>query len=101
LPAALEQIEQANLALGPVELVILLDRHPRHPSTLGGQRITGTGKGLLLYEHLLPRILPILLRHDPRCLHRDISFLLLLVALFARCHITSPLLFETDRDCSF
>src|SRR5215813_10227409 len=40
LPAALEQVEQANLTLGPVELVLLLHRHPRHPSTLGGQRIT-------------------------------------------------------------
>src|SRR5258708_38266060 len=55
LPAALEQIEQANLALGPVELVLLVYRHPRHPSTLGGQRITGAGQGLLLHQELLPR----------------------------------------------
>src|SRR6266576_3508565 len=39
LTAALEQIEQAYLALGSVELVLLLHRHPRHSSTLGGQRV--------------------------------------------------------------
>src|SRR3989454_6553565 len=64
LKAALEQVEQANLTLGPVELVLLLHRHPRHPSTLGGQRITGAGQGLLLHEELLARSLPLLLRHD-------------------------------------
>src|ERR1035441_3324963 len=41
LPAALEQIEQANLALGPQELVLLFYRHPRHPSTLGNQDVAG------------------------------------------------------------
>src|SRR6266446_10223012 len=46
LPAALEQVEQANLTLGPVELVLFLHCRPRHPSTLGGQRITGAGQGL-------------------------------------------------------
>jgi hypothetical protein len=29
LPATLEQVEQANLALGPFESVRLLDGHPR------------------------------------------------------------------------
>src|SRR5215475_1722737 len=81
LPAALEQVEQANLTLGPVELVLLLHRHPRHPSTLGGQRITRAGKGLLLHEELLVRSLPLLLRHDRGCLHRDMPFRVLLVSL--------------------
>src|SRR5438128_5598772 len=81
LPAALEQVEQANLTLGPVELVLLLHRHPRHPSTLGGQRITGAGQGLLLHEELLPRSLPLLLRHDRRCAHREMPFPVFLVSL--------------------
>src|SRR5271167_3595995 len=87
LTAALEQIEQAYLALGSVELVLLLHRHPRHPSTLGGQRITGAGEGLLLYEELLARSLPLLLRHDRGGLHRDIPFRLLIVSLFACRHL--------------
>src|SRR6266436_5749792 len=40
LPATLEQVEQAYLPVRPVELVVLLHRHPRHPSAFGGQRIT-------------------------------------------------------------
>src|SRR5262249_17802566 len=97
LPAALEQVEQANLTLGPVELVLLLHRHPRHPSTLGGQRITGAGQGLLLHEELLPRSLPLLLRHDRGCLYRDMPFRVLRVSLFACCHIISPLFSETEH----
>ena len=100
LTAALEQVEQANLALGPVELVLLLHRHPRHPSTLGSQRITGAGQGLLLHEELLARSLPLLLRHDRGCLHREMPFRVLLVSLFACCHLISPLFSETDRDDS-
>src|SRR6267154_75936 len=88
LTAALEQIEQAYLALGSVELVLLLHRHPRHPSTLGGQRVTGAGQGLLLHEELLARNLPLLLRHDRRCFH---SAFLVLHFLLACCHIISPL----------
>ena len=61
LLAALEQIEQAELALGPAELVSLLHRHPRHASALGRQGITGAGEGLLLHKKLLPRGLPLLL----------------------------------------
>src|SRR5437867_12087900 len=91
LPAALEQVEQANLTPGPVELVLLLHRHPRHPSTLGSQRITGAGQGLLLHEELLARSLPLLLRHDRGCLHREMTFRVLLLSLFACCHLISPL----------
>src|SRR6478672_11752679 len=98
LPAALEQVEQANLTLGPVELVLLLDRHPRHPSTLGGQRITGAGQVLLLDNELLPRSLPLLFRHDWWCLHRNVLFRVLVVSLIACCHLISPLSSETDRN---
>src|SRR6202047_3824818 len=64
LRPAFEQIEQAYLALGSVEFVLLLYQHPRHSSTFRGQRITGASQGLLLHEELLPRSLPLLLRHD-------------------------------------
>src|SRR5262249_24144668 len=104
LSAALEQVEQANLTLGPVELVFLLHRHPRHPSTLGGQRITGAGEGLLLHQELLLRSLPLLLRHDRGCLHRDMPFecslsLSLLVAIsFLLCFLKQT---ETTRSEKF
>src|SRR5215471_17233537 len=101
LPAVLKQVEQANLALGPVKLVLSFHRHPRHPATLGSQRITGAGKGLLLYEELLPRSFPLLLRHDRRCLHRAIPFRVLLVFLLACCHISSPLFPKQTRGYSF
>src|SRR5438270_9195861 len=100
LPAAFEQVEQANFAVGPVEFVLLLHQRPRHPSTLGGQRITGAGEGLLLREELLPRSLPLLLRQNRGCLHRDMPFRVLFVSLFACCHISSPLFSETDRGYS-
>src|ERR1700677_112374 len=74
LRAALEQIEQAYLTFGPVELILLLHRHPRHPSAFGGQRVTEAGQGLLLYEELLARSLPLLLRDDRGCFHHGISF---------------------------
>src|SRR5439155_26655436 len=60
LAAALKQVEQARFALRSVELVILLYGQPRHPSTLGRQRVTGAGQGLLLHEQLLARSLPLL-----------------------------------------
>src|ERR1700674_5442591 len=41
LTAALEQIEQAYLALGSVELVLLVHSQPRHPPAFGCQRVTG------------------------------------------------------------
>jgi hypothetical protein len=41
LTAAFEQVAQARLAFGPLELVLLLHGHPRHPPTLGGQCVTG------------------------------------------------------------
>ncbi len=96
LPAAFEQIEQAHLPLGSVELVFLVHSQPRHPSAFSGQRVTGAGQGLLLHEELLARSLPLLLRHDWWCVLWKIPFQLLRVSLFASCHIISPLFFETD-----
>src|ERR1700740_3384833 len=66
LTAALEQIEQAYLALGTVELVLLVHGHPRNPPAFGRQRVTGAGQGFLLHEQLLARSLPLLLRYDRR-----------------------------------
>src|SRR5206468_10297907 len=60
LTAALEQVEQARFALRSVELVILLYGQPRHPSTLGRQRVPGAGQGLPLHAQLLTRSLPLL-----------------------------------------
>ena len=64
LPATVEQVEQTRLALGPLELVILLHGQPRHPATLGGQRVTSVGHLLLLHAQLLARSLPLLRRHN-------------------------------------
>src|SRR5439155_4871757 len=52
LMAALEQVEQAYLALGSVELVFLLHGHPRHPPALCSQLVAGAGYFLLPHEHL-------------------------------------------------
>ena len=71
LPPALEQIEQAHLSLRPFELVLFLHRHPRHSPALRGQRVTRASEGFLLNQHLLPRGLPFLLRHDRWRLHRE------------------------------
>src|ERR1700681_4510978 len=100
LRAAVEQIEQAYLALGPVELVLLVHSQPRHPPAFGGQRVTGAGQGLLLHEELLARSLPLLLRRDRGGVHREMPFPVLLVSLFARWHLISPVFSETDRDDS-
>src|ERR1700736_405432 len=100
LTAALEQIEQAYLALGSVELVLLVHSQPRHPPPFGGQRVTGAGQGLLLHEALLARSLPLRLRHDRGCVYREMPFPVFLVSLFACCHLISPLFSETDRDDS-
>src|SRR4051812_9642793 len=64
LLAPFKQVEQADFPIGPLKLVVLLDQRPRHSTTLGGQRITRARERLLLRQHLLPRSLPLLLRHD-------------------------------------
>jgi hypothetical protein len=44
LAAATEEVNQAHLPSGPVELVRLVHRQPRHPPTPGGERVTGAGQ---------------------------------------------------------
>src|ERR1700736_3757981 len=104
LAAALEQIEQAYLALGSVEHVLLVHSQPRHPPAFGRQRVTGAGQCLLLHEELLARSLPLLLRHDRGCVRREMPFpcsfsLSLLVAiLFLLCFMKQT---ETIRSENF
>ena len=43
LTAALEQVEQARFALGPVEQIRLFHGNPRHPPALAGPRFPGAG----------------------------------------------------------
>src|SRR5919198_6244303 len=69
LAAPLEQLDQAHRPVRSVEAVLLLHRKPRHPPALGGQRITGVGEPLLLYQQLLAGGLPFLRRNDPGCVH--------------------------------
>src|SRR5688572_16867185 len=64
LTAPLEHVEQACLAIGSVEFVLLLHGQPRHAPALRGQRITGSGQRLLLHEELLTRSLPLPRRYD-------------------------------------
>src|SRR5580692_5098536 len=90
LTTALEQIEQAYFALGSLELVLLVHSQPRHPPTFGSQRVTGAGQGLLLHEELLARSLPLVLRHNRGCVHREMPFPVFLVFLAACRHLISP-----------
>src|SRR5277367_88336 len=92
LAAALEQIEQAYLALGSVKLVLLLHGQPWHPPTLGGQRVTRAGQYLLFHEELLTRSLPFLRRHNRWCVHCQILLPLLHAILLAGCHFILLLL---------
>src|SRR5271154_7055625 len=92
LTAPFEQIDQAYFALRAVELVLLVHSLPRHPPSLGGQRITRPGESLLLDQKLLPRSLPLLIRHDRGCLQREMLFRVLLV----RRHFSFSLLFKFE-----
>ena len=71
LAAAVEQVGEARLAIRPLEHIVLLHGHPRHPPTLGRQRVTCAGVFLLLHEHPLARRLPFPGRYDRRLLHRE------------------------------
>src|SRR5262249_32019978 len=64
LPTALEQVAQAHLTLGSIKRVRLLHGHPRHPSTLGSERVAGAGQRLFLHEHVLARTFPFLRRNN-------------------------------------
>src|SRR5215217_2948077 len=71
LAAPLEQVEQARRAVGALEGVFLLHRHPRHPAALGGERVAGAGELLLLHEHVLAGGFPFVRRNDPSHVHLD------------------------------
>src|SRR5262249_33296893 len=98
LTAALEQIEQANPTVWPVELVLLLDGHPRHPSALGGQRIASAGQLLLHNKQLLARSFPLLRRNDRRRVLWERSSRVIHVFLGGCCHFTSPMFSDAERD---
>src|SRR5579862_4554755 len=100
LTAALEEVKQAELAIGSLELIFFLDRHPRHPPAFGSEGVTGAGEGFLLCEELLVCGFPLFLRHDRRCVHREMFFLRFLSTFFSCCHVASPLFYEIDRDDS-
>src|SRR3984957_12488074 len=53
LMTPLEQIEQVHLALGPVELVLLVHSQPRHPPAFGGDSISLACELLFLGQHIL------------------------------------------------
>src|SRR6185503_10351642 len=84
LTAAVEQVEQAGLALRAVELIRLLHSQPRHSAALSGQSVTGVGQGLLFHEELLARGLPLLWRHDRGWVHYAISLPVFHLALLVR-----------------
>ena len=69
LPAAVEQVSQARLALRALELIGLLHREPRHPAAFRSQRVPGPGQLFLLHQQLLARRVPFLRRDDRGCLH--------------------------------
>src|SRR5438552_19101123 len=62
LTAAVEQVEQARLTFGPVELIFLLNCHPRHLPTFGSLRVTVACQLYLPHEKFLWGNLPLLLR---------------------------------------
>src|ERR1700722_3448438 len=69
LAPALEQIEQAQSAIGSIEPVLLLHGHPRHPPALGRQRIALARELLFLAQQVRASRQPFLSRHDLRFLH--------------------------------
>ncbi len=73
LPAALEEVEQAHPSVRPLELVVLLHQHPRHPAARGGHRVTSVGVLLLLHQQRVTRLLPLPLIDDRRQLHGSSS----------------------------
>src|ERR1700716_1389331 len=74
LAATVEHIVQAGRATRPVEQVVLVDGHPRHPPAVGGPRVAGAGELLLFDKQLLAGGVPLLRCDDWRQVHRGISF---------------------------
>src|SRR4030088_3602117 len=75
LPPAFEEIVEAGRPVRAIETVLLLDGHPRHPTTLGRHRVTCSGELLFLYQQLLAGRLPLLARDDRGCIHGELSSL--------------------------
>src|SRR5207244_10553359 len=65
LPAPLEQVEQAGLAVRAVEGVVLVDPDHRQSATLGGEGVACTGGFLFFGKQRVPGCLP-LRRGDDR-----------------------------------
>src|SRR6516164_5127312 len=95
LAAAVEQVEQARFAPGPVELVRFLHGQPGHPPALGGELITSAGQGLLFYEEILARSLPLLRRDDRGGVHWEMPFRVLHVSLLVSVCSVIPTEFPT------
>src|SRR3712207_6923426 len=51
----LEEVDEADRAVGALEAVVALHRHARHAAPLGGERVAGAGVRLLLDEQRLAR----------------------------------------------
>ena len=64
LPASLEEVEKAELAVRPLEAVLLLDPDHGQPAALSRERVPRTGELLLLDEQRLAFGVPLLLGHD-------------------------------------
>src|ERR1022692_1225585 len=64
LAAAAKQVQQAGLAVGPVEDVILLDPHHRQLAPPDAQRVTRPGHRLLAGEQLKAGCTPLGRRYD-------------------------------------
>jgi len=58
LAPSVETVEQAGLARRPVEGIVRLHVHPRHPPALRSQGVAGAAMGLLLHQQLLVGLLP-------------------------------------------
>src|SRR5688572_9200163 len=72
LAAAFEQIEQARLAVGALEDIVLVDEDHRLPTALGGQLVSRPRGLLLLDEELVMGKLPLGWGHDRWKLHRGL-----------------------------
>jgi len=66
LAAPLEELEQRPRAVGPLEAVVALDAHHRHPLARRGQAVDLGGDGLLMRVRARQRLPPVGGGHDGR-----------------------------------
>jgi hypothetical protein len=69
LASAIEEIQQARLAVRAVEDVVLVDLNHGQPTALGGQGVTRPGGLLFPGEQVLADCLPLGWRNDRRKIH--------------------------------